>query len=394
LAQCGGCEPCAFSEHELWRWGAMVPLGKTALLLASVLDGARWLEMPPALASAAVTYTNLEDMPQTTESLAEAFKVSLIRPPDEPANSGSKMLLNVSSIHLLEDEEKEVLDGYDALFEKYSLFCNGRWLGAQVLQDSQDLMYLQHITYMRKPDVIIETGTYKGGLTYFFASILDWIDREAPDLAAERSGSQILSVDRHHPHLVFAANWFCPVCADCIKPYETDAWRRKVRFVQGMADTEEVYAQIMDNLFDLKVLRFVDQNGNIVPEQDVDLSPGARDPTMQLDVDAGKVVMVNLDANHEFDGLIKELFFFAPFVSLNSYLVVQDTKLDKIWGAPGPTAALERFLSLAPEGEFVLEPELKFHAYSQHTYLRRAQVTVSHAYFLDKVAQMTKAGQL
>ena len=76
------------------------------------------------------------------------------------------------------DEETKVLDDYDEIFEKYSMYCNGRWLGAQVLQDSMDLMYLQHITYMKRPDVIIETGTYKGGLTYFFATLLDFIDRE------------------------------------------------------------------------------------------------------------------------------------------------------------------------------------------------------------------------
>ena len=43
------------------------------------------------------------------------------------------------------DEERKTLDDYDELFEKYSMFCNGRWLGVQVLQDSQDLLYLQHI---------------------------------------------------------------------------------------------------------------------------------------------------------------------------------------------------------------------------------------------------------
>lgn len=326
---------------------------------------------------AAVTYANLDDLP-VAESLADGFKVTLMRPPGESANSGNKMLINVSSMHLLEEEELGVLEGYDALFEKYSLFCNGRWLGAQVLQDSQDLMYLQHVTYMRKPDVIIETGTYKGGLTYFFASILDWIDREVITIGAPVGdggpGSTILSVDRHHPDSVFAAQWFCPVCADCIRPYTTDVWGRKVRFVQGLADTEEVYLQILDNLYDLGVLRVVEESTG---QQQVDLS--------QLQMNPDKIVFVNLDANHEFDGLIKELFFYAPLVTLNSYIVVQDTKLDKIWGVPGPTAALETFLRFSPEGEFIIEPELKFHAYSQHTYLRRAQVTVSHTYYTDRI---------
>merc|ERR1740138_894100 len=111
---------------------------------------------------------------------------------------------------------------------------------------------------------------------------------------------------------------------------------------------------------------------------------GAPPQPAQVTLNSSKTVIVNLDANHEFDGLLKELFFYAPLVTENSYLVVQDAKLDRIWGTPGPTAALERFLSLAPPGEFVVEPELKFHAYSQHMYVRRARVTAGLTYFFEK----------
>jgi len=341
------------------------------------------------------TFVNLDEVEQP-ESLADGFKVSLVRPPDEPANSGSKMLVNVSSVHLFEESEIEVLDAYDALFEKYSLFCNGRWLGAQILQDSQDLMYLQHITYMKKPDAIIETGTYKGGLTYFFASLLDWIDAQAGradhTVSGSRDGAQIISVDAHHPDLIFAANWFCPVCIDCIRPYTTDVWQRRVRFVQGHADSGDVYNQILNHLYDIGVMQVVDQaSGEVVAS--ADLQDGRASSAVSLAVDPEKTVVVNLDANHEFEGLFKELLFYAPLVSKGSYLVVQDTKLDKIWGTSGPTAALNRFLSLAPEGEYVLEPELKFHAYSQHTYLRRVQVTVPHTYFLEKVQAITESAR-
>jgi len=194
--------------------------------------------------------------------------------------------------------------------------------------------------------------------------------------------------------MVFEANWFCPVCSDCIRPYNTEVWGRKVRFVQGLADAEDTYAQMLDHLYDLRVLRFVDEHsGQVVTEAEVDLRPEHRPASVHLQPDPNKVVFVNLDANHEFEGLIKELFFYAPLVSLNSYIVVQDTKLDKIWGTAGPTAALEKFLSFAPEGEFVIEPELKFHAYSQHTYLRRARVTVSHTYFLDKLRAAAEAAR-
>ncbi|OLQ02075.1 Rhamnosyl O-methyltransferase [Symbiodinium microadriaticum] len=308
-----------------------------------------------AVSSAAVTFADLDAVPRS-ESLADSFKVSLVRPEGEPANSGQKTIVEQASQQLLSDAERQTLDDYDAIFEKYSLFCNGRWLGVQVLQDSQDLLYLQHIVYMKKPDVIIETGTYKGGLTYFFATILDWIQREEE---TDRP-SYVLSVDRHHPDLVFAANWFCPPCADCVRSYTTPVWGRKVRFIQGLADSQDTFQEVAGNLHDLGLLE---------------------PPTG--DIKESKTIVVNLDANHEFDGLLKELVYYAPFVTSNSYLIVQDAKLDKIWGAPGPTAAMQAFLQLCPPGEFVVEDELKFHAYSQHIYLRRAQVTVPHSHFMQ-----------
>lgn len=311
-----------------------------------------------ALAEAAVSFVDLEQLPRS-ESLSDGFKVSLVRPDGEAANSGQKTLIPQSSLQLLSDEERKTLEDYDEIFEKYSMFCNGRWLGVQVLQDSQDLMYLQHIVYMKKPDAIIETGTYKGGLTYFFATILDWIEREGGP-----AGS-VVSVDRHHPDLVFAANWFCPPCADCVRSYQTPVWERKVRFIQGLADDQETFQHVVANLHELDCL---------TPQQV---------PEIPFMMNTAKTIIVNLDANHEFQGLMKELIYYAPFVTLNSYLIVQDAKLDKIWGTAGPTAALNAFLQLSPPGEFVVEEDLKFHGYSQHIYVRRAQVTVPHSYFLQ-----------
>merc|ERR1712228_682237 len=144
--------------------------------------------------------------------------------------------------------------------------------------------------------------------------------------------------------------------------------------IQGMADASDTYFEVIAHLQDLGALRAVSEPPDI----------------SQLEVNRSKTIVVNLDANHEYDGLMKELIYYAPFVSENSYLIVQDVKLDKIWGTAGPTAAVNTFLSLAPEGEFVVEPELKFHAYSQHIYLRRARVTVRHTYFVEKIAAIAQ----
>ncbi|CAD7944750.1 unnamed protein product [Amoebophrya sp. A120] len=307
---------------------------------------------------------------QSFDSLADSFKVSLVRPPDEPKNSGVKSIVNMSSMVMLSDEELKTLDDYDELFEKYSMFCNGRWLGVQVLQDSQDLMYMQHIVYMRKPDLIIETGTYKGGLTFFFATLLDMIAKEEESNALVAGTphtprpSAVISVDKHHPHMVFAANWFCPVCLDCRRSYDTREWHERVRFVMGLADTDETHNEVLAHMMEIGY--------------DFQREAG---PAVAGSAVKDKVVVVNLDANHEYQGLLKELIYYAPYVSLNSYLIVQDAKLDKIWGVPAVSSAVERFLQLLPPFEFVIEHEIKFHGYSQHLYLRRASKTISWDYF-------------
>ncbi|MGA2629246.1 MAG: CmcI family methyltransferase [Terriglobia bacterium] len=48
-----------------------------------------------------------------------------------------------------------------------------RWLGTPVWKTPGLLMALQEVVHQVKPDIILETGTYKGGGTLFFASLLD-----------------------------------------------------------------------------------------------------------------------------------------------------------------------------------------------------------------------------
>lgn len=47
------------------------------------------------------------------------------------------------------------------------------WQGIQVLKCPLDLWIYQEIIFRTKPDLIIETGTYKGGTAHFFAAMCD-----------------------------------------------------------------------------------------------------------------------------------------------------------------------------------------------------------------------------
>jgi cephalosporin hydroxylase len=47
------------------------------------------------------------------------------------------------------------------------------WLGAQALKNPLDLWVYQEIMVETRPELIVETGTYRGGSAYFLASVCD-----------------------------------------------------------------------------------------------------------------------------------------------------------------------------------------------------------------------------
>lgn len=66
----------------------------------------------------------------------------------------------------------------------HGLYCNSRvwsgrtnWLGVPCLKCPLDLWIFQEIIFEVKPDIIIETGTYKGGTTLFLANVCDSIGK-------------------------------------------------------------------------------------------------------------------------------------------------------------------------------------------------------------------------
>ena len=52
-------------------------------------------------------------------------------------------------------------------------WTEARWLGAQALKNPLDLWVYQEIMFETKPELVVETGTYRGGSAFFLASICD-----------------------------------------------------------------------------------------------------------------------------------------------------------------------------------------------------------------------------
>ncbi|MEW5901254.1 MAG: CmcI family methyltransferase, partial [Acidobacteriota bacterium] len=122
---------------------------------------------------------------------------------------------------------------------------------------------LQEIISEVKPDFIIETGTYKGGGALFFASILRNVNEKG----------KVLTVD--------------------IKPQVEEASKYPI-----FREMVEVYT------------------GSSVDKDIVD--------KISRRVTKAKVI-VTLDSDHHKAHVAKELEIYSKLVSLNSYLIVQDT---------------------------------------------------------------------
>jgi cephalosporin hydroxylase len=59
------------------------------------------------------------------------------------------------------------------LFYRSSAWSDTWWLGVQVLKNPLDLWIYQEILAETQPDVIVETGTFRGGSALYLASICD-----------------------------------------------------------------------------------------------------------------------------------------------------------------------------------------------------------------------------
>ena len=180
---------------------------------------------------------------------------------------------------------------------------NFSWMGRPIIQYPQDMMAMQEIIWAIKPDLIIETGIAHGGSLIYYASLLELIGK-----------GKVLGIDidiREHNR--------CEI--------EAHPMHKRIEMIQGSSVDPEVVAKVKMHA-------------------------------------AGKqTIMVTLDSNHTNDHVLAELEMYSPFVSLNSYLVVYDTIVEKLppdsmpaksrpWGiGNNPLTALNTFLETNPQFE-------------------------------------------
>ena len=62
------------------------------------------------------------------------------------------------------------------------------WLGIEIQQYPSDLIVYQELIHNQKPEMIVETGTYKGGLSIYLATVLEHVNPTARVLTVDIDG--------------------------------------------------------------------------------------------------------------------------------------------------------------------------------------------------------------
>ena len=160
---------------------------------------------------------------------------------------------------------------------KDSPVFKNKFLGIWTVQTPSDAWVIMEIMYEVKPDLIIEAGTFHGGSSAMWAIILEHIN---PD-------GEIVTIDIEDQRER--------------KAKELPIAKEKVEFLLGSSTDPKVVAQVHER------------------------------------AKGKKSVMVLLDSLHSKEHVAGELAAYAPLVTKNSYVIVQDTLL-------GPKAAIDEFL--------------------------------------------------
>ncbi len=172
---------------------------------------------------------------------------------------------------------------------------NFSWMGRPIIQYPQDMIAMQEIIWEVKPDLIIETGIAHGGSLIYYASILELMGH-----------GEVLGIDidiREHNKAEI----------------EKHPMFKRISMIQGSSIDPAIVDEVKKH------------------------------------AEGKKKVLVCLDSNHTHDHVLSELEMYAPFVSLNAYLVVFDTIVEDLpegyfsqarpWGiSNNPKTAVADFL--------------------------------------------------
>jgi cephalosporin hydroxylase len=183
---------------------------------------------------------------------------------------------------------------FERLIKHTNNFDKVSWMGVPVWQNVLDLWTIQETIAEIKPDVLIETGTNRGGSAFFYGQLFDTLYRDNP------SRGRVWTVDIETLHQIT---------------------HPRVTYHLGSSVSPETLGSLA---------------------QWLGPTPG--------------IVMVILDSDHNRPHVRAELEAYAPLVTPGSYLLCQDGVIDDLAmfhprGEEGPRRAIDDFFRTSPHAK-------------------------------------------
>jgi cephalosporin hydroxylase len=200
----------------------------------------------------------------------------------------TRIPLSVTDI-LSDDSAAGVVDQFNRLYYESGSAGNLQWRGVEMLKNPCDLWMFLELFQKVRPSVLVETGTHNGGSALYFAEMTRLLGHPC----------SVITVDIN-PKFSFSPQEFgiLPIVG-----YSTDA--------RVVATVNTAVRELLDG------------------------SPGP--------------VMVTLDSDHSEQNVTRELELYSPLVTVNSYLIVEDTNINGHPACPdhgpGPWEAVQKFLA-------------------------------------------------
>ncbi|KAJ9454856.1 Rhamnosyl O-methyltransferase [Diplonema papillatum] len=218
---------------------------------------------------------------------------------------------------------------HDVFFEEWQRFSFGNWLGVKCQQDPMDAFAIQDMLWRVKPDLLIEVGTNNGGGAIFYASIMQTYNPKG----------HVVTLDVKPVNQNWMTGKNKDNCKGCITGDEHPLWTNTdiIKFIQGDITTKPVQLQVEEY------------------------------------VKKAKTVLVVEDASHRYPETLTRMKVIAKYVTPGSYMLVQDTKMDRFVGRLrkkygnlkfGPMRSVDEFIN-ANQG-WQIDRTFEYYIYSQH----------------------------
>ena len=209
----------------------------------------------------------------------------------------------------LRSTQEQTVADFHRMYYDSNVYRRTFWRGVETQKCPLDMWIYQEILHEKRPDVIVETGTFSGGSAYYMASLFDIF-----------GGGRIITVD--------------------LEPQPNLPVHPRITYVSGMSST----------------------------------APEAVSKVKSM-IRPGESVMVILDSDHSRNHVLDELRIYAPMVTPDQYLIVEDTNVNghpalPTFG-PGPMEALDAYL--LEDGSFEIDAgrEKFFMTFNPRGYLKR-----------------------